>query len=67
MAAFTQKLRTHTTLDGRVLDLTNLAPEERDFCDRAVGLYLQEGATWDEISNCVTGSENRLCALPAGA
>ena len=59
-------LLTHTTLEGRVLDLCDLTPEERAFYRRCKALFGDEQTAWDKIGNLVTGSENPLVRATGG-
>lgn len=52
-------MQTYTTLDGRVLDLTDLSDEERAFFDRCLADY-QAGVTWERLAHLVEGPDNPL-------
>lgn len=58
-------MRTYTTLDGQVLDLTDLTDEERAFFDRVYGEY-RAGAKWADVSNLIHGLENPLLTATGG-
>ncbi|MCX6024040.1 MAG: hypothetical protein NTZ05_20375 [Chloroflexi bacterium] len=57
--------QTYTRTDGRVLDLSELTPEERAFLDRSFAAY-QDGAGWDDFSRLVGGMENPLVRAAGG-
>lgn len=52
-------MQTYTTLDGRVLDLTDLTEEERDFFGRCLADY-RAGVAWERFARLVEGPENPL-------
>jgi hypothetical protein len=56
---------TYTTLDGLVLDLTNLTDEERDYFDRSYEAYHAD-ISWGRFNNLVAGPRNPLVRAAGG-
>jgi hypothetical protein len=56
---------TYTTLDRRVIDLTNLTDEERAYFDRSYEAY-EAGITWDRFNDLVAGLSNPLVRAAGG-
>ena len=52
-------MQTYITLDGRILDLTGLTPDERAYLERCVTAY-RAGTPWIAFGRLVDGSENPL-------
>lgn len=56
---------TYTTLDGRVLNLAGLTPEERSYLERCAAAY-RVGTPWEALSRLVEGVENPLVRAAGG-
>src|SRR5438552_13790948 len=52
-------MRSYTTLYGRVIDLTDLNPEEADFFNRCLDAYRNNGE-WADLGNLIASKENPL-------
>jgi len=48
---------TYTTIDGQVIDLSDLSPEDRAFFDRCYAAY-QADMPWHDFSLLAQGEEN---------
>lgn len=58
-------IRTYTKLDGTVLDLSGISPEEEAYFDRCYRAYCDK-ADWMTVARLVTGSENPLLRPTGG-
>lgn len=58
-------LKTYTTLDGKVLDLSGLNEEEQGYFERCYRAY-RDGGDWHTLGRLVTGSENPLLQPTGG-
>jgi hypothetical protein len=58
-------MQTYTTLRGCVLDLSELAGEERQFFDRCIAAY-RDNTAWGTFSQLVEGLENPLLQATGG-
>ena len=58
-------MQSYTTLDGRVLDLSDITEAGRAFFDRCAELY-HEGSGWMTISGLVSSTENPLLRPTGG-
>jgi hypothetical protein len=56
---------TYTTLDGRVLVLTDLGGEGAAFFDRCITAY-RDGVSWEMMSRLVESSDNPLLRATGG-
>ncbi len=52
-------MRTYTTLEGHVLDLSDLTEEQQQFLDRCMTAY-QDGMTWTLYCRLIEGLDNPL-------
>ena len=52
-------METYTKLDGQVINLTDLTPEQRAYFDRCVTAY-RVGTSWGEFGQLVVGRDNPL-------
>jgi hypothetical protein len=59
-------LLTYTTLDGEVLDLSELTTEERAYFDRTYTTFRAGRLRWGPFANLVTGTENPLTRATGG-
>jgi hypothetical protein len=58
-------VQTYATMDGRVLDLSELTDEHRAFFDRCYAAYRQ-GVDWGQFGNMVFSDENPLVRAAGG-
>ncbi len=58
-------MRTYTTLDGTVLDLAGLSPDEQAFLERCTAAY-RAPVTWEQFSRLVEGDDNPLLHATGG-